>query len=194
MPASEITVNEWFRPWDFLWLAAGIAAITAIVWITVAVPAGDLVPLGNNSAFPKYADTHRAPLLIPLFAVLGWVGLKFACQLQSPLAARLDQHGIKLYAGTNFGLRTKIGPPRAEAPWDAIARVVLRYRPTKLLKFIPTRTTVLSFERPNGKPYGHRASVSPWSLHKIAAATTHFAPHVEVTDERYPRKPRVVTP
>lgn len=88
----------------------------------------------------------------------------------------------------------KTGKPLAETAWNAIDRPGLRYRHTKPLKFFPVRTTVLHFERPNGKPYDHTASLSPWSLRKIATAARLFPPHIEVTDERHPDKPRAITP
>ncbi|MEU4602466.1 hypothetical protein AB0F43_05760 [Kribbella sp. NPDC023972] len=191
--SAEITVNEWVRPGDILWFAVGVAMIPAVVWVLEIVPAGDLVEVGNNSAYPEYVDTHRSPLLIPPILVLAIVSVKFGSQLASPLVARLDQDGIKLFADTRFGLRMKVGAPKAEAPWDAIKRVVLRRRRSKLLKFIPVRTTVLSFERPSGRRYGQSASLSPWSVRKLAAGISRFAPNVELVDERNPGKRRVIT-
>ncbi|MEU8222519.1 hypothetical protein [Kribbella sp. NPDC048915] len=193
--SREITINEWFRPADLLWLAVGVLAIATGVWVLASVPEGDFVEVGNNSAYPQGVDTHRAPLLVPLIAVLGFIGLKFGLQLRYPLAARIDRYSVKLYARTGrLGLRFRPGPPLAEAPWDAISRIVLRYRRTKVLNLIPTRTTVLTFERPNGKPYGHTATLSPWSLPAVAAATARFAPQIQVTDERNPNNPRIHTP
>jgi len=113
-------------------------------------------------------------------------------QLKSPLAARLDQDGIELFADTNFGLRMKVGAPKAEAPWDAITRVVLRRRRSKLLKLIPVWKTMVSFERPSGRRYGQSASLSPWSVRKVAAGISRFAPNVEVVDESDPGKRRVI--
>jgi len=190
--SPEITVKEWVRPGDILWLAVGVAMIAAVAWVQTNVPLGDLVPVGNDAAYPQHVDTHRTPLWIPPFAVLAGVLLKFSTQLTSPLAARLDQDGIKLFADTRFGLRMKVGAPKAEAPWDAIKRVVLRRRRSKLLKFIPVWTTVLSFERPSGRRYGQSASLSPWSVRKVAAGISRFAPHVEFVDERTPGKRRVI--
>ena len=192
--SPEIVVKEWVRPGDLLWLAAGVALVAAVMWIQVAVPVGDQVRVGTDSAFPKYADTHRTPLQLPMIAALGWVGAKFASQLKSPLAARLDQDGIRLYADTRFGLRMTVGAPKAEAPWSAIGRMVLRRRRSRRLGFLPVWTTVLSFERPSGRRYGTSASLSPWSLRKVAAGAARFAPHVEVVDERRQGKRRVVGP
>jgi hypothetical protein len=191
--SAEITVNEWVRPGDILWFALGVAIIPAIVWVLTQVPAGDLVEVGNDSAYPKYVDTHRSPLLIAPIVVLAIVSLKFGSQLASPLAMRLDQDGIKLFADTRFGLRMKVGAPKAQAPWNAIERVVLRRRRSKLLNFIPVRTTVLSFERASGRRYGQSASLSPWSVRKLAAGIARFAPNVELVDERNPRKRRVIS-
>lgn len=190
----EIVVNEWVRPGDILWLALGVAMIAAIAWVEANVPVGDLVEVGNDSAYPQYIDTHQTPLEIPLVMVLGWVVLKFGSQVRSPLAARLDQDGIKLFADTNVGLRMKVGAPKAEAPWDAIKRVVLRRRRTKLLRFVPVRQTIVSFERPSGRRYGRSAGLSPWSVRKVAVGISRFAPHVEFVDERGSGKRRVVTP
>jgi hypothetical protein len=192
--SPEITVKEWVLPADILWFAVGAAMIAAVAWVEANVPVGDLVEVGNDSAYPKYVDTHQTPLQIPLLMVLGFVLAKFGSQLKSPLAARLDQDGIKLFADTNFGLRMKVGAPKAEAPWDAIKRVVLRRRHSKLLKFIPVWKTMLSFERPSGRRYGQSAILSPWSVRKVAAGISRFAPNVEVVDERNPRKRRVIKP
>lgn len=182
--SPEVIVKEWVRPGDILWFAVGVAMIAAMVWVSTKVPRGDLVEVGNNSAYPEYVDTHHFPLLILPIAVLAIVVAKFGFQLASPLAARLDQDGIKLFADTNFGFRTKIGPPKAEAPWDAIQRVVLRRRRSRLLKVIPVWKTVLSFERPSGRRYGQSATLSPWSAKKVAKGIARFAPHVEFVDER----------
>jgi hypothetical protein len=192
--SPEIIVKEWVRPGDILWFAVGVAMIATTVWVQVNVPTGDLVPVGNDSAYPQYVDTHRSPLLVPPLLVLAIVSVKFGSQLASPLAARLDQGGIKLFAEIRFGLRMKVGAPKAEAPWDAIKRVVLRRRRSQLLKFIPVWTTMLSFERPSGRRYGQSASLSPWSVRKVAAGISRFAPHVEFVDERNPGKRRVITP
>jgi hypothetical protein len=126
--SPEIIVKEWVRPGDILWFAVGVAMIAATVWVQVNVPTGDLVPVGNDSAYPQYVDTHRSPLLVPPLLVLAIVLVKFGSQLASPLAARLDQGGIKLFADIRFGLRMKVGAPKAEAPWDAIKRSAGRIR------------------------------------------------------------------
>ncbi len=190
----EVVVKEWVRPGDIPWFALGAAMIAAMVWVQVNVPVGDLVEVANNSVFPSYVDTHRSPLLMPLVGVLGWVAAKFASQLRSPLAARLDQDGIRLFVDIDSGWRMKVGAPKAEAPWDAIKRVVLRRRRSKLLKFIPVWKTMVSFERPSGRRYGQSASLSPWSVRKVAAGISRFAPHVEFVDERSPGKRRMIKP
>lgn len=191
--SPEVVVKEWVRPGDILWFGVGVAMIAAMVWVVTNVPA-ELVEVGSSGAYPEYVDTHQAPLLILPILVFAIVVAKFGFQLASPLVARLDQDGIKLFADSNFGFRAKTGPPTAEAPWDAIARVVLRRRRSQLLKFIPVWTTVLSFERPSGRRYGQSASLSPWSVRKVAAGISRFAPNVEFVDDRNPAKRRVITP
>lgn len=104
-PSPEIVVKEWVRPGDVLWLGAGVAMVVAVVWVLTSVPAGDLVEVGNDSAYPKYVDTHRSPLLILPIVVLAIVVVKFSSQLASPLAARLDQDGINLFACEEGGCR-----------------------------------------------------------------------------------------
>jgi len=75
--SPEIIVKEWARPGDILWFALGVAMIAAVAWVEANVPVGNLIEVGNVSAYPKYVDAHQAPLEIPLLVVLGWVMLKF---------------------------------------------------------------------------------------------------------------------
>ncbi|SDE53673.1 hypothetical protein [Glycomyces harbinensis] len=193
LPSPAVIVKEWMRPGDLLWLAAGLALIGAVVLVQMQVPPGDQVRIGADSAFPKFADTNRTPMQLPMIAALGWVAAKFGSHLKSPLSARIDADGIKLYADSKYGIRMKIGAPKAEAPWSAIKCVVVRRRRSRVLKVLPVWSTVLSFERPSGKRYGHGASVSPWSLGKVAAGVARFAPQVEVVDDRRGKR-RVLAP
>jgi hypothetical protein len=217
----EVAVAERVRPRDLVLFAVTAAAIVATPWVLTSA-GSDPIAYRDSRGLDTEAPAWTG-VLVYLVPFLAWSGMKAFHLLRRPAAAIVAPNRIRLFPEI-AGLYMRAETPRVDLPWDEVERIVVWRIRRRWLWCIPGWESRVGVERttdwyevaqrePTKKQQASRdvrrdgspvrlgamlnarsVRLAPRGAATIAAAAARFAPGVQVVDERFPGKPRVILP